>query len=166
MHVMLEMREASLRACVQGMFDQFASPLSEGLADPITGVIYAFALWEAAKFNQPVELVFNGPFRVGAAGPASLKPEGVADGLTGHPPRRPLCVSCPSCGGEVAPGLLSCPSCHRLVHADRLKELAEAAESSERAGEVSAALGAWRRPSRCSRPRAGGIRSSPAASPL
>ena len=51
---------------------------------------------------------------------------------------------CPSCGGEVAPNLLSCPSCHRLVHADRLKELAEAAESSERAGEVSAALGAWR----------------------
>ena len=51
---------------------------------------------------------------------------------------------CPSCGGEVAPNLLNCPSCHRLVHADRLKELAESAESSERAGDVSAALGAWR----------------------
>ncbi len=32
---------------------------------------------------------------------------------------------CPSCGSEVAPNLLSCPSCHRLVHAERLKELAE-----------------------------------------
>ena len=51
---------------------------------------------------------------------------------------------CPSCGGEVAPNLLSCPSCHRLVHSDRLKELAESAEASERAGDLSAALGAWR----------------------
>jgi Zn-dependent protease len=51
---------------------------------------------------------------------------------------------CPSCGGEVAPNLLSCPSCHRLVHSDRLKELAESAEAAERAGDLSAALTTWR----------------------
>jgi Zn-dependent protease len=51
---------------------------------------------------------------------------------------------CSSCGAEVAPSLLSCPSCHRLVHAERLKELAESAEASERAGDLAAALGAWR----------------------
>ncbi len=50
---------------------------------------------------------------------------------------------CPSCGGEIAPSLLSCPSCHRLVHAERLKDLAESAEASERAGDLSAALGSW-----------------------
>jgi Zn-dependent protease len=51
---------------------------------------------------------------------------------------------CPSCGGEVAPNLLSCPSCHRLVHSERLKELAESAEAAERAGDPTSALGAWR----------------------
>jgi Zn-dependent protease len=51
---------------------------------------------------------------------------------------------CPSCGGEVAPNLLSCPSCHRLVHSDRLKELAGAAEAAERDGDPSAALASWR----------------------
>ena len=28
---------------------------------------------------------------------------------------------CPDCGSEIALGLLACPSCARLVHADRLK---------------------------------------------
>ncbi len=51
---------------------------------------------------------------------------------------------CPSCGGEVAPSLLSCPSCRRLVHSERLKELAGSAEAAERAGDPSTALGAWR----------------------
>ena len=44
--------------------------------------------------------------------------------------------SCPACGSEIAPTLLSCPSCHRLVHAERLKELAADAEASEKAGAV------------------------------
>jgi Zn-dependent protease len=48
---------------------------------------------------------------------------------------------CPACGSDVAPGLLTCPACHRLVHADRLKLLAEAAES---AFDPAAALAAWR----------------------
>ena len=51
---------------------------------------------------------------------------------------------CPSCGGEVAPNLLSCPTCHRLVHSERLKELAESAEAAERDGDVSTALATWR----------------------
>ena len=51
---------------------------------------------------------------------------------------------CPGCHGEIAPGLLSCPSCRRLVHAERLKELADAAEDAEAAGDVQAALAAWR----------------------
>ncbi|MFO0888863.1 MAG: site-2 protease family protein [Isosphaeraceae bacterium] len=52
-------------------------------------------------------------------------------------------MHCPSCGAEVALNLLSCPSCRRLVHADRLRELAEAAESAERRGDPTAALTAW-----------------------
>jgi Zn-dependent protease len=57
--------------------------------------------------------------------------------------RIPAALICDSCGGQVAPNLLSCPSCHRLVHAGRLKELAESAEASERAGNLAAARGAW-----------------------
>ncbi len=52
--------------------------------------------------------------------------------------------SCPACGSEIAPTLLSCPSCRRLVHADRLKELASLAETAERQGELSTALLHWR----------------------
>ena len=50
---------------------------------------------------------------------------------------------CAACGSEIAPTLLSCPSCHRLVHAERLKELAADAEASEKAGALSAALASW-----------------------
>jgi Zn-dependent protease len=51
---------------------------------------------------------------------------------------------CPACGAEVAPRLLACPSCRRLVHADRLKELAASAESAEKAGDLTGALVSWR----------------------
>lgn len=51
---------------------------------------------------------------------------------------------CPDCGAEVAPQLLSCPGCHRLVHADRLKELAGQAELFEASGQPAGAMGAWR----------------------
>jgi Zn-dependent protease len=40
--------------------------------------------------------------------------------------------------------LLSCPSCHRLVHSQRLKTLAEEAEALEQGGDPSAALASWR----------------------
>jgi len=55
-----------------------------------------------------------------------------------------LASSCPACGSEIAPSLLSCPSCRRLVHSTRLKELADAAEASEQDGEPTAALASWR----------------------
>ena len=51
---------------------------------------------------------------------------------------------CPQCGTDVAPALLACPSCQRLVHADELKRLAAAAEQATQAGDSSAALAAWR----------------------
>jgi Zn-dependent protease len=52
--------------------------------------------------------------------------------------------SCPACGSEVAPRLLACPSCRRLVHATRLKELAESAAEHEQAGNYAGALASWR----------------------
>ncbi|HKW39694.1 MAG TPA: site-2 protease family protein [Gemmatimonadales bacterium] len=51
---------------------------------------------------------------------------------------------CPQCGTHVAPALLACPSCHRLVHADELKRLASEAERATQANDPSAALAAWR----------------------
>jgi hypothetical protein len=79
-NVLWELREVSLRALTQGFVDLFGSPLKEGLADPITGVIYALALLPAWTLNRPVKLVFNGPFRLGAAGPAEPAPEEAVDG--------------------------------------------------------------------------------------
>jgi Zn-dependent protease len=52
---------------------------------------------------------------------------------------------CPQCGTQVAPALLACPSCHRLVHTDELKRLAADADHATQAGDTSAALAAWRR---------------------
>jgi Zn-dependent protease len=51
---------------------------------------------------------------------------------------------CPDCGTEVAPSLLTCPNCQRLVHADRLKALSAEAEAATRADDPTAALIAWR----------------------
>src|SRR2546427_6121561 len=53
-------------------------------------------------------------------------------------------LGCPECGVHVAPALLACPSCHRLVHAEQLKRLAAEADRATRAGDSSAELGAWR----------------------
>ena len=50
---------------------------------------------------------------------------------------------CRSCGTELAPGLLSCPACHALVHSDRLRELASLAEAAAAAGEPSTAMARW-----------------------
>src|SRR5438034_1153825 len=56
--------------------------------------------------------------------------------------RQPL--ACPQCGTQIAPALLACPSCQRLVHSDALKRLAAEAERTAHAGDMSAALAAWR----------------------
>jgi Zn-dependent protease len=55
-----------------------------------------------------------------------------------------LAARCASCGIELAPGLLACPKCRKLVHADRLKALAADAESAEREGRLTDALTHWR----------------------
>jgi hypothetical protein len=67
-----------LLALVIGFF--YAYPVLKATQAPISGLIYAFALWEAWKINKPIRLVFNGPFRLGEAGAAAVEPEGVTDG--------------------------------------------------------------------------------------
>jgi Zn-dependent protease len=52
---------------------------------------------------------------------------------------------CVRCGTELAPAILSCPSCHRLVHAETLARLAAQADAAARAGDASGALASWRR---------------------
>jgi Zn-dependent protease len=56
----------------------------------------------------------------------------------------PETLVCPTCGTEIAPRLLSCPVCQRLVHSGRLKELADEAERATQMGDLQAALVAWR----------------------
>lgn len=53
-------------------------------------------------------------------------------------------IPCPDCGTEVASHFLICPGCHRLVHADTLKRLAEEAAVAESSGDWTSALVAWR----------------------
>jgi len=47
------------------------------------------------------------------------------------PMPKPAMLACSDCGTQVAPGLLICPGCHRLVHAERLKQLADEAGRAE-----------------------------------
>ena len=50
---------------------------------------------------------------------------------------------CP-CGTEISASLLVCPACHRLVHAEALKDLAARAETAGAHGDGAGALAAWR----------------------
>ena len=52
--------------------------------------------------------------------------------------------ACPDCGTELSPALLSCPRCQRLVHKDRLNQLAAEAKAAADAGDVGGALARWR----------------------
>ena len=54
--------------------------------------------------------------------------------------------ACGRCGTELAPALLVCPSpsCHALVHAESLKQLARDAEAAEARGDKARALALWR----------------------
>ena len=65
-----------------------------------------------------------------------------------QPPPIPVLLSgsarCAQCFSPLPASALSCPSCHRLVHADELKRLAAAAQQAEARGDVSAQLEAWR----------------------
>jgi Zn-dependent protease len=53
-------------------------------------------------------------------------------------------VICPQCGAELSPALLACPRCRRLVHGQRLTELANEARAATDAGDPTAALQKWR----------------------
>lgn len=51
---------------------------------------------------------------------------------------------CGGCGTELAPGLLVCPACQRLVHSTQLTELATAAKAATERGDRVAAISRWR----------------------
>jgi len=51
---------------------------------------------------------------------------------------------CRGCGTHVARALLSCPTCHRLIHSDELKRLAQDADHAARNADPSRALASWR----------------------
>jgi Zn-dependent protease len=53
-------------------------------------------------------------------------------------------ITCPACGTLHPAEVLACPACHRLVHSQRLSELAEQATAAEKAGEITQALAIWR----------------------
>jgi len=57
----------------------YTLPIEMGIGDPLSGLIYSFALWEAWRINKPAQLVFSGPFRVSPEGPPTSKPEVVDD---------------------------------------------------------------------------------------
>ena len=59
------------------------------------------------------------------------------------PPRAP--GACPQCGSHLAPSLLVCPGCRRLVHAEHLSALAADAQAAADAGDTLGALQRWRR---------------------
>lgn len=50
-------------------------------------------------------------------------------------------IACPSCGTHLAPALLACPACARLVYAEELKALAARAQTAR---DPADALAAWR----------------------
>ena len=57
----------------------YAIPVMVATGYPLAGLIYLFALWEAWKLNRPVQLVFNGPFRLAPAGVAEAGSEEIVD---------------------------------------------------------------------------------------
>jgi Zn-dependent protease len=52
--------------------------------------------------------------------------------------------ACEGCGAELAPALLACPSCRRLVHGARLTALAREAQAAVERGELSQGAAHWR----------------------
>lgn len=51
---------------------------------------------------------------------------------------------CPRCGTPIAPTLTACPACKHLLHAERLKRLADFATHAEATGDFASAIAAWR----------------------
>ena len=57
----------------------YALPIFIAFGAPISGFIFAFALWEAWKMNRKVRLVINGPFHLAADQPMDLPAEDFDD---------------------------------------------------------------------------------------
>jgi Zn-dependent protease len=53
-------------------------------------------------------------------------------------------AACAGCKTELAPALLVCPQCARLVHAERLQRLADEAEAQAAQHKLGEALASWR----------------------
>jgi Zn-dependent protease len=53
--------------------------------------------------------------------------------------------NCPECGCELAPGLLACPRCARLLYGADLERLAASAKAAAQAGDTTGELTSWRR---------------------
>jgi hypothetical protein len=73
-------RSALVAAVIFLIILTYALPILDVVIGPIAGLIYAFALWEAWKINRPIQLVFNGPFRLAQAGLEELNPERIDHG--------------------------------------------------------------------------------------
>lgn len=56
----------------------------------------------------------------------------------------PAIESCPQCATQLAPTMLACPGCGRLVHGDTLAALAQTAREATERGDISTALANWR----------------------
>jgi Zn-dependent protease len=52
--------------------------------------------------------------------------------------------ACGACGVELAPAMLACPACRKLVHSSRLQRLAAEASAAEGDARLTDALSAWR----------------------
>lgn len=66
-----------------------------------------------------------------------------SDGFSPIAPAGPASVRCRECGCEHSARALLCPQCRALVHAQRLKELADEAESATQAGQYREARAKW-----------------------
>lgn len=53
-------------------------------------------------------------------------------------------TNCINCNTHIAPGLLICPGCNLLVHADELKTLVEQAKNAENENDTVKAISLWR----------------------
>ena len=60
-------------------------------------------------------------------------------------PGSPDFQNCARCGTQVGHGLLACPRCHRLVHADELTRLSADAAQQTETGELADARDTWTR---------------------
>jgi hypothetical protein len=58
----------------------YSMPVQVAIHDPLLGVIFSFALWEAWKITRGAKLAFNGPFRVNPDIPKAADEEVIGDG--------------------------------------------------------------------------------------